>query len=279
MEAATISRPRRAQSSDSGTVKRRMTWNDVTPFPGNPIYKGRLASMRKEWGGYYHGIVGSPAIYDNSAMAFPDFPPETLFVGDGNHRHQLALQDGKVSEEFLADLYRGMTRAEMFKVRRGLNDRRTVKPAETFLALVEEGDLKKRTLKDAVEGLGWAITHDRASGGLPCVNELEWIWARDKAAMLRAIQTYERAFGVEPDKSQARVIKGLGQFWVKYPDADSDRLVKSLKGVKVDALYLSGKTQKEAVSFVKTVFGGIAYVLAMGYNKNLDLKSKARLTV
>src|SRR5215210_5520145 len=125
MEARTVSRTNGSQPSDRGHVKRRMTWDDVVPFPGNPIYEGRLKAMQRQWGGYDHALVGSPAIFDNSAGAWPDLPEDALVVGDGNHRRELADRDGKLSEEFVADLYRGLSRAEMHRRRRGLNDRRT----------------------------------------------------------------------------------------------------------------------------------------------------------
>lgn len=275
MEAATLSRTNGTQSRDRSAVKRRLTWESVVPFPGNPIYVGRLAQMRREWGGYYHGIVGSPAIFDNSACAFPDYPEDAMFIGDGCHRHKLAEEDGKLGEEFLADLYRGLTRAEMYRQRRGLNDRRTVKPAESFLARAEENPHgMEAAIKKLVEGLGWAVSYEMEDGGLACTNELRWIYDRAKggrSALMRAIQSYEAAFGTkatQASKGQSLVVKGLGAFWVKYPDADMDRLVRSLKGITVKELYESGRTQNLSTTFIKSVFDGVRYSLAMGYNRN-----------
>jgi hypothetical protein len=121
-------------------VKRRLTWADVRPLPGNPIYEQRLAAMHREWGGYRHALVGAPAIFDNASGAYEGEPRDALFVGDGNHRRALAERDGQLNRTFLADLYRGLTRPEMHRTRRGLNDRRTVKPAERFIERLEEGD-------------------------------------------------------------------------------------------------------------------------------------------
>lgn len=245
-----------------------MTWVDVVPFPGNPVGAGRLAQMRNEWGGYAHDIVGSPAIFDNSAGAFPDFPENTLFIGDGNHRRSLAEEDGKLDGEFVADLYRGLTRADMFRKRRGLNNRRTVRPAEVFLARSEENPRNIEVLiKQAVEGQGWHIAYVPAVLGLACTNELKWVWKQSPSALDRAIQTYEKAFGTKPASGQALVLKGIGAFWVKYPEADMDRLVKSLRDVSVGELYDSGRVQKAGASFIKSVFNGICYSLTLGYNR------------
>lgn len=259
----------RSTAPDRRAVKRRMTWEEVQPFPGNPLYPRRLLQMRKDWGGYDHGIVGSPAIADNSELAFPDLPEDAMVVIDGNHRRALAEEDGKLFEEFLADLYRGLTRAQVHRLRRGLNDRRTVKPAERFLELVEEGDLGRKAIQEAVEGLGWEISHDRRAGGLPCTNELEWIWHQDRAAMVRAVESYEQIWGRGEARAQARVIKGLGQFWIRYPGADLERLVVAMRRSKlsVDDLYRSGKGQYEMLPPIKGVYDGIRYVLGATYNK------------
>jgi hypothetical protein len=251
----------------SKTVKRRMTWMDVIPMPGNPIYEGRLARMDREFGGYAHEIVGSPAIFLNDAGAFPELPLTAQVIGDGNHRRALAERHDALDHEFLADLYRGMTRPEVYRLRRGLNDRRTVKPAEKFIELVEEGDPTRRALTELVEGVGWHISHDRELHGLPCTNELMWIYARRKGAVVRAIQTYEQVWGVRGERAQARVIKGLGAFWIKYPEADLDRLVASLKGVTVEELYRAGRNQNTEVTFIKGVYDGIRFVAVMHYNR------------
>lgn len=257
-----------SQSRDRGVVTRRMTWEGVIPFPENPIYRGRLDQMRREQGGYNHKIVGSPALFDNGAGAFPDFPEDTLFIGDGNHRYALAIEDKALDEEFIALVFRGLPKAAMYGIRRGLNDRRTIKPSERFLSLAEESRSSvQHTIKNIVEGLGWRVTHERAVGGLTCTNELEWIYTRDRTALTRALQSYEAAFGVGIEQAQARVVKGLGAFWIKYPDADPDRLTKALKALTVTGLYRAGKNQSENLPFIKTVFDGIRYVVAQAYNR------------
>lgn len=171
----------------------------------------------------------------------------------------------------------------MSRRRRGFNDRRAIKPAEIFLEKVEEGDLGKRALKEAIEGLGWEITHRPTEGGLACTKELEWIWKADKAALVRAIETYERRWGPASQRQQAGVIKGLGAFWVKYPYADIDLLVKSLSKdkVTVEDLYGAGRNQYQVLTFIKNVHGGVRYVLTQGYNKyrNQHQRSAKKLPI
>jgi hypothetical protein len=65
------------------------------------------------------------------------------------------------------------------------------------------------------------------------------------------------------------VIKGLGAFWLRYPDADMDRLtVTARRHVgTVDDLYRAGKNQATEVSYLGSVYDGIRHVLAGVYNK------------
>jgi len=251
------------------TVKRRLTWADVVPFPGNPIYEQRVEQMRKQWGGYDPSIVGSPAIADNAAHPFPELPEDALIVVDGNHRRALAEREGRLEDEFLADLHRGATRAELSRLRRGLNDRRTVKPAERFLELVAEGDAAKKIVKDRVEEVGWRITHEREPGGLSCTNELEWIYKRDPHALTYTLLSYMAIWGPRDYRSQARVVKGLGAFWIRYPDADLERLQVTMRrsGMSVDELFETGRQVNADTPRLKGVWDGIRYVLAAQYNR------------
>lgn len=255
--------------STESTVKRRMTWADVRPFPDNPIYAQRLEQMRRNWGGYDPTIVGSPAIADNTAGAFPEYEADTLVVVDGNHRRALAEQDGKLGDEFLGELHLGKTRAELHRMRRGLNDRRTVKPAERFLELCAEGDRSKIVVKERVEETGWHISHDREPQGLACTNELEWIYARGPLALTLAIASYGMIWGYRDAKSQARVMKGLGAFWISYPDAELDRLAVQMRrsGMSVDELFAVGRQVSQNTPRLKGVWDGIRYSLAAQYNR------------
>jgi hypothetical protein len=247
-----------------------MTWEDVVPMPGNPIYPRRLMSMRREWGGYVEDLVGNPVVATNNEKAFPDLDAEALVVIDGCHRRELAREDARLDHQFLAEVHRGLNRAQVHRLRRGRNDRRTVKPAERFLEMCAEGDVTKNAIKDTVEGVGWRVTHERAVGGLSCTNELEWIWHNKsgKAAMVRSIETYAGAWGEEPHKEQARVIKGLGAFWLMYPDADLERLIRVLQKVTPGVVYTSGKRDADQLAYLrKVVYQGIRHTLANLYNK------------
>jgi hypothetical protein len=119
--------------------------------------------------------------------------------------------------------------------------------------------------------VGWEVTHDRQNGGLSCTNELEWVWHQDHGAMTRAIESYEAIWGRGESRSQARVIKGLGAFWIRYGDADFDRLTVAMRRsqMSADALYRAGRHEHQELPYIKTVYDGIRRTLAVTYNRGL----------
>lgn len=263
------------------TKKARTTWTALTPMPDafNPIYNQRLDTMRKRGGGYRSDLVGTPIVVDNGRLAFEDMPEDTQIILDGNHRYRLAEAEKQLEDEILIDLRQNLTRREVFELRLGIDTRRTVKPAERFIQLREMGDLTKQAISRDVEQCGFAITHERETGGLSCTNELEWIWARSHGAMTQAILSYLTIWGLREFSDQARVIKGLGAFWIRYPDADIERLTGAVAraNITVHDLYGAGKNENEKLPFIKSVTDGIRYVLAGTYNHNL--KPHRRLTM
>ena len=262
----------------SQAVKRRTTWSTLTPMPGafNPIYPKRLETMSKQGGGYRPDLVGSPIVVGNERLAFADLPENAHVILDGNHRYHLAEQEGQLDTEILIDYRKALTTREVWDLRLGIDTRRTVKPAERFIQEREMGDLRKRKISDDVEMLGFKIVHERQDGGLACTKELEWIYDRKPGAMTQAVLTYIAVWGLKQSNSQNRVIKGLGAFWLRYPDADLERLAGALKraNVTINGLYDAGKNEFDKLPFIKSTTDGIRYVLAGTYNHGLSQRQR-----
>lgn len=259
-------------------VKRRTTWEALTPMPSafNPIYPRRIEAMRKRGRGYRSDLVGTPVVVGNEHFAFDDLPEDARIILEGNHRYRLAESEGKLNDEILIDYRANLSRREIFDLRLGIDTRRTVKPAERFIQLREMGDLTKQMISHDVEQCGFMITHERQDGGLSCTNELEWIYTRKPGAMTQAILSYMGIWGLKESNAQARVIKGLGAFWIRYPDADMDRLTGAARraNLSVNALYDAGKNEQDKLPFIKSVTDGIRYVLAGTYNHGLTPRSR-----
>lgn len=277
MSSAVVGRTNGAVANDRPTVKRgdvtrRVNWTEITPFPDNPIYERRLHRMDKEWDGYNHAIIGVPELADNSAGAFPDLPKDALLNLDANHRQALAYRHGHEKDDFIAKIHRGLSYSAMLTIKMGLAARRVVDPAEKFIDYANaKPNSDQAKIRDTVEGLGWRVTHTRQDGGLSCTRELEWIWARDHFALTKAIETYTAVWGMtsgmRPDrKGQSHVIKGLGDFWIRYPQANAQRVVQALSGVTVKELHDAGNRQKE-IPHIKSVYAGVRYTIAQLYNK------------
>jgi hypothetical protein len=262
---------------------KRVRWSELEPFPDNPpVSMPRVARLIKERGGYSPTAVGTPEVGDNSALAFPDFPEETLFVLDGNNRRVIAEQEGRLEDQIIVKLWIGLSEGEMHELCDGINDRRTTRPAERFLRRCKSGPggATQRAIKATVEESGWRVDYVRAPQQLTCTKELEWIWAGGRkpsinsgvyaGAVSRALETYEGAFGAEVSGTvgrQASLIKGLGAFWLLYPDADLEGVIKSISDLEPIDLYNKGRSRKLDLR-LSNLYGGIVDVLRNRYNKN-----------
>lgn len=261
---------------------KRVKWSDLEPFPDNPpVSMPRIGRLMKERGGYDPTALGTPEIADNSALAFPDYPEDTLFILDGNNRYVMADLGKALDEEIIVKLWSGLTEAEMHERCDGINDRRTTGPAEVFLRRCKRpaGGATQRAIKAAVEEQGWEIAYARAHARLTCTKELEWIWAGGRrpsitsgahaGALARTLETYSGAFGYENGAQQGRMaslIKGLGAFWLLYPDAEFDGVVASISDLTQLDLYNKGRQRKEDLRLTN-LYGGIIDVVRNRYNK------------
>jgi hypothetical protein len=261
---------------------KRIKWSALEPFPDNPpVSMPRIGRLMKERGGYDPTALGTPEIADNSALAFPDFPEETLFILDGNNRYVMADLGKALDEEIIAKLWTGLTEAEMHERCDGINDRRTIRPAERFLRRCKRpaGGATQRAIMATVEEMGWEIAYDRGARRLACTKELEWIWAGGRkpgrntgahaAALSRALECYAESFGAENSGKGgyiANLIKGLGAFWLLYPDADLEGVIASISDLEPMDLYNKGR-QRRIDLRLTNLYGGIIDVIRNRYNK------------
>jgi len=258
-------------------VSKRFVWAELTPFPDNPpVSPVRIAKMMRDHDGYNRRVVGTPVVADNKALAFPD-PPETVFILDGNNRRAMAEEAGCLREKIIAQFWTGLTRAEMHELCLGANDRRTPKPAERFLRRVLMGDPRLKKIQEIVEEQGWMVSFERQNGALSCTDELEWIYAGGtkpskeqrphRKALVRAIETYEVAFGMEAVSQQNAAIKGLGAFWLLYlGEASQPGVLRALEGLDVRKLYEAGRERRESENLIG-IHAGMADVIRARYNK------------
>lgn len=163
----------------------------------------------------------------------------------------------------------------------GINDRRTTKPVERFLRRCKrprEG-ATQRAIQAIAEEQGWAIAYERGPGRLTCTKELEWIYAGGRrpvassgahaGALARALESYSVAFGDQNNQKDGRMaslVKGLGAFWLLYPDADVEGVIKAIAGLSSLDLYNKGRQRKEDLRLTN-LYGGIIDVIRNRYNR------------
>lgn len=87
--------------------------------------------------------------------------------------------------------------------------------------------------------------------------------------LARCLETYRAAFGEGGDAKegrQASIIKGLGAFWLLYPDADLEGVIKSIAELSPMDLYNKGRQRKEDLRLTN-LYGGIIDVIRNRYNR------------
>lgn len=224
------------------SVTRRFTWDAIEEFPGNPILETRLDQMVKRWGRYIPEAVGVPLVADNSAGAFPEYPDDAIVMVNGHHRRALAMRYERGRDEVTCELLRGYSRKQLHLIFRQVNDFRQVSHAENFLHRIGQGEAKALAILEIMEREGFRPTRTPNGGdSIHSTQALEWIWDGADAAMRRrrgdgphraaltfALRGYKELTRGKAFGRQGTLLKGLGAFYLRYPDADPSRLMEKL---------------------------------------------------
>lgn len=229
----------------SDSVTKRFTWEEIETFPGNPLLDTRLNQMADRWGGYIPQVVGIPLVADNTAGAFPEYDPDAIVMVNGHHRQALARRYGHGGDEVICELLRGKSREDLHRIFQQVNDNRTIKHVEKFLHRLGQKEPKALGITGVLEREGYGIALSPGDTGMAVhsTSALEWIWdGGDKRLRKRrgqgphrgtltlTIAAYHALTEGKAFTQQSALLKGLGAFFLRYPDADSERLIERLKG-------------------------------------------------
>lgn len=245
-------------------MTRRFAWQDIETFPGNPILETRLDQMIQRWGGYIPEAVGVPLVADNSAGAFPEYPGDAVVMVNGHHRQALALRYDRGKDEVTCELLRGYTRKQLHLIFRQVNDNRNISHAEKFMHRIGQGEAKVLAIVDVMEREGFKPSSNGRTGewgeGIYSTQAIEWVWDGGDAALRKrrgngphrdaltlALRGYKVLTEGKKLGKQGTLLKGLGAFYIRYPDADPDRLMERLTAAfsSPDRLMDAAKMAKE----------------------------------
>lgn len=266
----------------NNSVTRRFKWDDIEAFPGNPLLETRLSQMEKRWGGYIPQVVGIPLVADNAGGAFPEYDADAIIMVDGHHRMALAKRSGRGQEEVICELKRGETREALHRIFRQYNDNRSVNHAEKFLHRIGEGESKAVSILEVLEREGYCptTTPGGVKDAIHSTGTLEWIWdggdkglrkrrgkGPHRGALTLTLTAY-RALAPERFSKQSSLLKGLGAFYLRYPDLDSDRLISRLQeqyGGNADKL-LSAAKQAKTDFHLPNNYEAFGFMARLAYN-------------
>lgn len=264
-----------------GSVTRRFRWDDIELFPGNPLLGTRLAQMAKRWGGYVPQVVGVPLVADNTAGAFPEYGSDAIIMVNGHHRQALAKEHGHGQDEIICELKRGHTREELHHIFRQVNDSRSINHAEKFLHRVGQKEPKALEILTLMEQEGFAPTTSPGgtANAIHSTGSLEWVWDGGDAflkkrrgngphrdAVAHALSAY-RTLVPGPFTQQSALLKGLGAFFLRYPEADYDRLLEKLQTQYPNVQKLLGAAKQAKQDFhLPNNYAAFGFIARLAYN-------------
>lgn len=264
------------------SVTRRFKWDDIEVFPGNPLLERRLKQMTTRWGGFLPQIVGIPLVADNTAGAFPEYGSDAIVMVNGHHRQALAKQHGHGQDEVICEFLRGQTREVLHERFRQTNDFRQINHAELFMHRVGQREAKAVEIMEVLEREGYKpstfLIIDPTT--IHSTSSLEWIWdggdrflrkrrgkGPHRGTLTLTLNAYRTLTSGKAIKAESALLKGLGAFFLRYPESDSGRLTDRLtqKYDSAGRLLDSAKQAKEDFR-LRNAYEAFGFVARMTYN-------------
>lgn len=237
--------------------------------------------MAKRWGGYVPQIVGIPLVADNTAGAFPEYDPEAIVMVNGHHRRALAKQHGHGQDEVICELLRGQNRETLHKRFRQTNDFRSINHAEKFLHRVGQKESKSLEILEllTIEGYRPSTSPNGAAMTIHSTGALEWIWdggdkalrkrrgkGPHRAALALTLSGY-RTLAPERFTQQSALLKGLGAFYLRYPEVDSERLIDRIQARYPNAeKLLAAAKQAKKDQYGRNNYEAFGFMARLAYN-------------
>lgn len=205
-----------------------------------PAHKRATAEAGKKLGVSRDSVEKARALTNNR----PDLA-EKVERGQISLNAAVEQDRGYPTNEVICELLRGKKREELHEMFRQVNDARTINHAEKFLHRIGQKEPKALEIVALLEREGFNVS--TSAGGtsgaqIHSTAVLEWIWdGGDKAlqkrrgkgphrgALTLALAAYRHLAGDRHFTQQGALLKGLGAFFLRYPEVDSDRLLTKLQ--------------------------------------------------
>ena len=150
---------------------------------------------------------------------------------DGQHRIYAIQKSGTAGpgNDVLCEVYEGLTDTEMAELFLGRNDATPVSAYERFLVSVTAGRPTETAIVEIVKAEKLEVRPQDQTGSVFCVGTLIRVYKRGGAELLRrTLGLLRDAYSGDSSAFASVIIDGMALMLRRYPDANSDTLIKAL---------------------------------------------------
>lgn len=190
---------------------------------------------------------------------------------DGQHRVEAKRQMTATDERIEVKVIDGLTVPEMARLFVELNEDRGIRAFTKFEKRVTAGDPDATAIAAICKRLGLRLIEGPGDGAINAVIALEAVYRYDAGGQFLqdTLVTLLGAFGKGWESFNGNLIRGIGQFYRRFPDADNGRTMKVLaqNAGGPYGLLGKGKTMKDVHG--GSVAAGITEAVLALYNRRL----------
>lgn len=193
---------------------------------------------------------------------------------DGQHRIEALRQQTSNDLRIEVKVIEGLTLPEMARLFVELNDKRGIKAFTKFEKRVNGGDPDAVAIAAIVKRLGLRLLCEPHEGAVGAVVALEAVFHYDSSGEILedTLLTLTAAFGKGWETYNGNLIRGVGQFYRRFPEARRDRTAKVLAKSSGDSYGLLGKGKTMRDVHGGSVGQGVATAILATYNRGMKHK-------
>lgn len=202
----------------------------------------------------------------------------TYYVMDGQNRVELTRRMRGTRAKMLCLVYRGLTLEDEARLFVKTNNSVGVRPLDKFRVRLVEGERVAVELNSILTDHGWRVPPGgtRGQGHFLSVGELERVWngadnrlkKEHPDAVRLTIATLTEAWGHQPDAVRSELIGGIGRLFIRYPDADWERVARGLS-ISGSPIQFVAAAKSRVTNGHQKLYNAIAALAVETYNKGL----------
>jgi hypothetical protein len=190
---------------------------------------------------------------------------------DGQHRIEAVRQMTSADDRIEVKVIDGLSIPEMARLFVELNEDRNIRAFTKFEKRVTAGDPDATAIAAVVKRLGLKLMDEPHDGSIGAVVALEAVFHYDAGGQLLedTLVTLLGSFGKGWDSFNGNLVRGVGQFYRRFPEADRARTVKVLAATAGGPYGMLGKGRTMKEVHGGSVAAGVTQAILALYNRRL----------